>query len=51
MAHSPHKRWRGYAMCKPHKHTGNGDAVRTPFRVRRQIGVDRRWSRHDAAER
>ncbi len=51
MAHSSHKRWHGCALCKPHKHTRNGDSERAPFRVRRQLGVSRRWSRKDMSER
>jgi len=44
---SPHTRWKGCALCKPHKHKRNGDAVRllTPG-VMRQVGVDARWNRH-----
>lgn len=47
MAHSSHKRQRGCALCKPHKNDTLGHTARTPFRVRRQLGVTRRWNRHD----
>lgn len=47
MAHSSHCRQKGCGLCKPHKHDGNGDIQRVPFRVRRQLGVKRRWNRHD----
>jgi hypothetical protein len=30
-----------------HKHKGNGDAIRVPFAVRRQVGKQRRWNRHE----
>ena len=46
MAHSPHRRWKGCALCKPRKHKGCGDAARTPFRELRKIGKKRRYSRH-----
>ncbi|HEY3503802.1 MAG TPA: hypothetical protein VGN37_13585 [Actinocatenispora sp.] len=46
MAHSPHRRWKGCRLCKPHKHRGHGDGVRAPWRVMRQVGVKRRWNRH-----
>lgn len=38
-------------MCSPHKLKGNGDAVRllTPSALR-QVGVKRRWNRHDVIE-
>lgn len=47
MAHSPHRRWKGCALCKMHKHRGNGDAVRAPWSVMRKVGKKRRWNRHD----
>jgi hypothetical protein len=51
MAHSPHRQWKGCPLCKMHKHKGNGDAERAPWAVRRQLGMKRRMSRHDSAER
>lgn len=47
MAHSPHRRWKGCAMCKAHKHRGNGDAARTPHSALKRIGRKCRWGRHD----
>jgi hypothetical protein len=47
MAHSSHTRQKGCGLCKPHKHTGNGDAVRAPWPVLRKLGTKRRLSRHD----
>lgn len=46
MAHSPHKRWRGCALCKPHKARGIRAAAE-PFRVLRKLGKKRRLGRHD----
>lgn len=37
-------------MCKMHKHKGNGDAMRTPWPVLRQLGVKKRWNRHDVGD-
>lgn len=50
MAHSPHRRWKGCQLCKPHKHRGNGDAIRAPFRELRKLGVKRRFNRHQVRE-
>jgi hypothetical protein len=47
MAHSPHRRWRGCQLCKPHKFKDHGRAVRDPFAVRRKLGKKRRAGRHD----
>ncbi|BDZ52317.1 hypothetical protein GCM10025867_51260 (plasmid) [Frondihabitans sucicola] len=46
MAHRSHRQ-KGCALCKPWKNRGNGDARRVPFRVNRQVGRKRRWSRGD----
>ncbi|AVM01869.1 hypothetical protein C6V83_17990 [Gordonia iterans] len=35
-------------MCKPHKRRGQGRAQRDPVAVQRQLGLSRRYSRHDA---
>jgi hypothetical protein len=45
---SPHTRWKGCMLCAPHKHRGNGDAERTPFKVLKKIGIKRRYSRNKA---
>ncbi|SDZ02376.1 hypothetical protein SAMN05216554_1987 [Herbiconiux ginsengi] len=47
MAHSPHRRWRGCALCKPHKIRGAGASSRTPPSVLRKVGRKRRWNRND----
>jgi hypothetical protein len=44
---SPHKQWKGCRLCKPHKHRGNGQAVRKPANELRYLGKSRRVSRHD----
>lgn len=33
-------------MCKAHKHKGNGDAARTPWRELRKVGRSKRVSRN-----
>lgn len=43
---SPHTRWKGCAMCKPHKFKSQGDTGRTPYVVLRKFGVKRRFSRN-----
>lgn len=55
MAHSPHRSWRGCAMCKPNKRRGAGRATREgagqdPARVNRKLGRNRRGKRHDIPE-
>ena len=50
MAHSPHRRCRGCQLCKPHKFKDNGQAVRTPAAVLRQLGKSRRLSRNFVPE-
>lgn len=47
MAHSPHKSYRGCAMCKPWKRRGAGRAVKEPVAVLRRLGKRRRLSRRD----
>lgn len=47
MAHSSHRRWKGCAMCKPHKFRDLGQAERQPWAVVRKFGKKRRLSRHD----
>lgn len=47
MSTSPHKNWKGCAMCKPHKNRGQGRSKREPWAVLRQIGKRRRLSRND----
>lgn len=37
-------------MCKPHKHAGNGDAVRKTTQEIRRIGRRRRVSRRDLGD-
>lgn len=50
MARTSNRRWKGCRMCKPHKHAGNGQAVRKPLAEQRQIGKQRRVSRHDLGD-
>lgn len=50
MAHSPHRRWKGCALCAPHKTRGNGRSVRDPFNVNKKIGKLRRTTRHDLGD-
>jgi hypothetical protein len=50
MSHSPHRRWKGCAMCKPHKFRENGQAERQPFAVLRKIGKKRRVERKDLGD-
>lgn len=50
MAHSPHRSYRGCAMCKPWKRRGVGQASRygegrMPPREMRKLGKTRRLSR------
>ena len=47
---SPHKRQKGCGLCSPHKHRGNGDPVRAPWVVNRELGKKRRWGRHDVEQ-
>lgn len=47
MARTSSRRHKGCRICKPHKHAGNGDAARIPFRDVRKVGRKRRWNRHD----
>lgn len=44
---SPHKRWKGCAMCKWYKFKDNGQAQRQPLAVLRLAGRDRRLKRHE----
>lgn len=43
---SPHKSWKGCALCKMHKHKGASFPKRTKFNVLRKVGAKRRLSRH-----
>jgi hypothetical protein len=45
MSTSPHKNWKGCAMCKAHKIRGQGRRQRDPFRVARKLGAGRRFNR------
>lgn len=45
MAHSPHRRWKGCALCKPYKTRGYGRAQRDPWPVVRKLGRKRRYGR------
>ncbi len=51
MARTSNRRWKGCQLCKPHKHGGQGDGVRIPFRDARKFGKLRRINRHDADDR
>lgn len=42
MAHSPHRNWRGCAMCKHWKIRGK-NKEKAPWAVRRQLGQKRRF--------
>jgi DNA-binding helix-hairpin-helix protein with protein kinase domain len=48
--HHPSRRWRGCAMCKPHKGRGVGRAAKEPVAVLRHLGKRRRISRRDLGE-
>lgn len=50
MAHSSHRRWKGCPVCKSHKHSGNGRAVREPWAVLRKLGKKRRVTRGDLSD-
>jgi hypothetical protein len=50
MARTSNRRWKGCQLCKPHKHAGNGQAVRKPASELRRIGKKRRVSRHDLGD-
>lgn len=47
MSTSPHKNWKGCAMCKPHKIRGQGRKVRDVRSVRKSLGLGKRYSRHE----
>lgn len=50
--HSSHRRWKGHClMCATNrgKVKSAGDRLRTPWAVRRRLGVDRRFSRNKVA--
>jgi hypothetical protein len=49
MPRGPHRRWKGCAMCKSHKHAGHGDAVRMPWAAVKRFGNRRRLSRKDVS--
>ncbi|MFE7131201.1 hypothetical protein ACFVIM_10110 [Streptomyces sp. NPDC057638] len=50
MAHSPHRRWKGCALCQPHKLRGYGRSVRDPWPVLRKLGTKRRFGRRDLGD-
>lgn len=50
MARTSNRRWKGCALCKPHKHAGNGQAIRKNVPELRRIGKKRRVSRHDLGD-
>lgn len=50
MARTSNRRWKGCAMCKAHKHAGNGDAVRMPTRELRKFGKASRVTRKSIPE-
>ncbi|MET8129021.1 hypothetical protein ABZV67_26705 [Streptomyces sp. NPDC005065] len=50
MAHSPHRRWKGCRICRPHQIRGVGRAAREPWPVLRQIGKSRRLTRRDLGD-
>ncbi|MCU6482667.1 hypothetical protein [Arthrobacter sp. A2-55] len=45
MAHSPHRRYRGCTICRPHQWHGQGRPAKSPWAVNRKIGRKRRWGR------
>lgn len=51
MARTSSRRWKGCQLCKPHKHAGQGDGVRIPFRDARKFGKLHRLNRHDTDDR
>ncbi|WP_425827532.1 hypothetical protein [Streptomyces fractus] len=50
MAHSPHRRWKGCRLCKPHKLRGFGRSMKDPAAVRRRLGKSRRLRRGDLGD-
>jgi len=50
MAHSPHKRWKGCMVCKPHKIGGQGRSRRDPWAVLKKTGKKRRLRRGDLGD-
>lgn len=50
MAHSPHRQYSGCQLCKMHKNRRNGQAVRQPWAVLRQLGKKRRIGRHEVID-
>lgn len=46
MSTSPHKRWKGCAMCKPQKFKDQGRKERDPISVKRRMGK-RNYGRHE----
>jgi hypothetical protein len=50
MAHSPHRRWRGCTVCKPHTYRGAGRSAKEPWAVLRQLGKKRRVRRGDLGD-
>jgi hypothetical protein len=46
MSTSPHKNWKGCAMCKPHKNRAAPRKHRDPVPVARKMGK-RNYARHD----
>lgn len=50
MARTSSRRWKGCRLCKPHKHAGNGHAVRKSVQELRVIGRSRRVKRHDLGD-
>lgn len=50
MSHSPHKNWKGCALCKQHKRRGQGRSKRDPWQVVRATGRKRRMRRGDLGD-
>ncbi|WP_327352267.1 hypothetical protein [Streptomyces sp. NBC_01304] len=50
MAHSPHRRWKGCRICKPHKLRGTGRSAKDPASVRRRLGTSRRLRRNNLGD-
>jgi hypothetical protein len=50
MAHSPHRRHKGCALCKPNKHRDLGQAHRQPLAALRAVGRARRIRRHELGD-
>lgn len=50
VSQSPHKNWKGCALCKPNKIRGRGRAYREPWQAVKATGRKRRIRRGDLGD-